>query len=168
MGVVIVKYTHPIARVLKIIKVRVGRGATFGVGVTASFVASLPAVGSRAPTLLCRGGWDCWVVATLSIPQGVCSLHHGCSHLMGASSYRFSHGMRQADQKHGKEKIVVRRNSWRKMLLELPHENTRFSVLHFHGEAEQFKIGLPLTLSKLPKQSFFQIVERLRKDVADI
>jgi hypothetical protein len=156
MGVVIVKYTHAIARVLKIIKVRVGRGATFGVGVTASFVASLPAVGSRASTSLCRGGCNCWVVPTLSIPRGVCSLHHGCSRLVGASSYRFLHGMRQADQKHGKEKIVVRRNSWRKMLPELPHENTKFSVLHFHGEAEQFKIGLPLTLSKLPSKVFIK------------
>ncbi len=31
------------------------KGATFGVGVTAPFVASLPAAGSGAPALLCRG-----------------------------------------------------------------------------------------------------------------
>jgi hypothetical protein len=53
MGVIIVKFTHAIARILKGIEVRVGRGATFGAGVTALFVASLPVVRSRAPTALC-------------------------------------------------------------------------------------------------------------------
>ncbi len=46
MGVIIVKFTHAIARVLKGIKVCAGRGATFGAGVTAPFVASLPAARS--------------------------------------------------------------------------------------------------------------------------
>jgi hypothetical protein len=53
MGIVIVKFTHAIARVLKGIEVRAGRGAAFGAGVTAQFVASLPAVRSRALTALC-------------------------------------------------------------------------------------------------------------------
>ncbi len=70
------------------------KGATFRSGVTTLFVASLPAVGSRAPTMLSWGGCDCRVVATSSIPQGVCSFHHSCSYPVGASSYRFSHGRR--------------------------------------------------------------------------
>ncbi len=37
------------------------REETFGAGVTAPFVASLPAARSRAPTSLCRGGCDCRV-----------------------------------------------------------------------------------------------------------
>jgi hypothetical protein len=55
-GVVIMKFTHAIARVLEGIKIRAGRGAAFGVGVTGPFVASLPVVRSRAPTLLSHGG----------------------------------------------------------------------------------------------------------------
>jgi hypothetical protein len=54
-----------------------GGGATFGAGVTAPFVASPPAVGSRAPTSLSRGSRDRRVVATSSILQDVCGLHHG-------------------------------------------------------------------------------------------
>jgi hypothetical protein len=80
--------------------------------------------------------WWYQLVAAPSIPQCICSLHHGCSHLVGASSYRFSHGRRQADQQHGKKKVIVWPNSWREMLLELPHENTGFEALHFHGEVE--------------------------------
>jgi hypothetical protein len=52
MGVVVVKFTDAIARVLKRIKIGVGRGASFGAGVAAPFVASLPAVRSRAPATL--------------------------------------------------------------------------------------------------------------------
>jgi hypothetical protein len=47
------------------------------------------------------------------------------------------------------------------MLFELSHENTGLEALHFHGKAKQFKIRLPLSLSKLSKQSIFQKVERL-------
>ncbi len=81
VGVIVVKFTDAIARVLEQIKVRAGRGASFRVGDAALFVTSLPVVGSSAPTVLRQGGCDCWVVAVSSIPQGVCSLHHGCSHL---------------------------------------------------------------------------------------
>jgi hypothetical protein len=35
-----------------------------------------------------------------------------------------------------KEKIIVRQNSEREMLLELPHENTGLEAQHFHGEAK--------------------------------
>jgi hypothetical protein len=68
MGIEVVKFTDAIARVLKPIKIGAGRGVTFGAGVAAFFVASLPAVGSRAPTTLSRGGCDCGVVAASSIP----------------------------------------------------------------------------------------------------
>jgi hypothetical protein len=94
VNVVIVKFTHAFARVLKGIKISV---ETFGAGVTTPFVASLPVVRSRAPILLSHGSRDCRVVATSSIPQGICSLHHGCSHLVVASSYRLMHGWRQAE-----------------------------------------------------------------------
>ncbi len=66
MGVV--KFTDAIARVLNRIKIGAGRGATFGAGIATPFVASLPAVGSRAPTTLSRGGCNCRVVAAPSIP----------------------------------------------------------------------------------------------------
>ncbi len=68
MGIVVVKFTDAIARVLKRMKVGAGRGVTFGAGFAAPFVASLPVVGSRAPTMLGQGGCDCRVVAAPSIP----------------------------------------------------------------------------------------------------
>jgi hypothetical protein len=42
------------------------------------------------------------------------------------------------------------------MLFVLSHENTGHKALHFHGKAKQFKLGLPLALSKLSKQSIFK------------
>jgi hypothetical protein len=45
-------------------------------------------------------------VATLSIPQGVCSLHHGCSRLVVASSYRLTHGWRQANKELARNRSV--------------------------------------------------------------
>ncbi len=87
IGVVIVKFAHAIARVLKRMKIRAGGGATFGAGVTAPFVASPPVAGSRTPTSLSSGGRDRRVVATLSIPQGMRGLHHGRSCRVVASSY---------------------------------------------------------------------------------
>jgi hypothetical protein len=33
--------------------------------------------------------------------------------------------------------------------------------LHVHGEPKQFEIRLPLALSKLPEQNFFQKIERM-------
>jgi hypothetical protein len=67
-----------------------GGGTTFRAGVTAPFVASLPAAGSGAPASLYRGGCECRVMAAPSVPKGICSLHHGCSHSVGVSSYCFS------------------------------------------------------------------------------
>ncbi len=96
--IVIVKFIHAFARVLKGVEVRAGRGATFGTGVAAPFVASLPAVRSRAPTSLSRGGHNC---SRLEHPTGRRSLHHGCGSLVVASSYHLSHGRWQANKKHG-------------------------------------------------------------------
>ncbi len=62
------KFAHAIARVLEGVEIWAGRGATFGTGVTAPFVASLPPVGSGAPASLCRGSCDRGIVAALSIP----------------------------------------------------------------------------------------------------
>ncbi len=87
MGLVVVKFADAIARVLEQIEVWAGGGATFGVGVTAPFVASPPVVKSRAPTSLSRGGRDLRIVATSSIPQGIRSLHHGRGCRVVASSY---------------------------------------------------------------------------------
>jgi hypothetical protein len=42
VGVVVVKLTHAIARVVKRIEVRSGRRATFGMGIAAPFVTLLP------------------------------------------------------------------------------------------------------------------------------
>jgi hypothetical protein len=106
IDVVVVKFTHAIARVLKRMKIWAGSRRLLGAGVTASFVASLPAAGSGYPASLCRGSCDCWVVAPPSIPEGVRSLHHGCSRFMGASSYCLSHGRWKANQKHCKKKVV--------------------------------------------------------------
>jgi hypothetical protein len=52
VGIAIVKFTYAIARVLKRIEIRAGRGVTFRMGIAALFVASLSAVRSRAPTAL--------------------------------------------------------------------------------------------------------------------
>jgi hypothetical protein len=54
------------------------------------------------------------------------------------------------------------------MLFELPHENAGLEALHFHGEAEQFKIRLPFALSELPKQSIFQAIKRFIRIIPDI
>jgi hypothetical protein len=107
MGVVVVKFTDGIARVLKGIEIWAGGGATFGVGVTAPFVASPPVVGSRAPTSLSCGGRDPRIVAASSIPQGIRGLHHGRGCRVVASSYCLTHGRGKANKEHGQEKIIV-------------------------------------------------------------
>jgi hypothetical protein len=47
------------------------------------------------------------------------------------------------------------------MQFEFPHENAGLEPLHFHGETKQVKVRLPLALSKLSKQNFFQLIEGL-------
>ncbi len=100
VGVVIVKFAHAIARVLERVEIGAGKGVTFGMGVAIPFVASLPTCGSSAHMSLSHGSRDCGVVATSSIPQGVCCFHHGRGCLVVASSYRFSHGRWQDNKKH--------------------------------------------------------------------
>jgi hypothetical protein len=139
-GVVVVKFADAMARVLERIEIWTGGGATFGAGVTAPFVASPPAVRSRVPTSLSRGGHNRRIVAAVSIPQGIRS-----------SSYWFTHWRGKTNKEHGQKKIIVRRSTGWKMLFQLPHENAGLETLHFHGEAQQLKIGLPLALSKLSK-----------------
>jgi hypothetical protein len=160
-GIVIVRFTLAIARVLKRIEVLAGRGAAFGMDVAVPFVSLLPAVRSREPTSLSHVGRDRRVVATSSIPQGICSLHQGCGHLVVEGSYRFTHGRWQADKKHCQEEICVWGNARRQVLFELSCENTGLEALDFHREAKQFKVGLPFSLSKLSKQSIFQTVKRV-------
>ncbi len=46
VGVVIGKFTHAIARVVKRIEIRVGRRATFGMGIATSFVVFFPLAGA--------------------------------------------------------------------------------------------------------------------------
>jgi hypothetical protein len=147
VGVVIVKFAHAIARVVKGIETRLERAVAFGTPVAAPFIASLPSGKSRAPILLIRGGCDRRVVAASSIPQGVRGLHHGRDCLVVASAYCFSHGRQQANEKHSQKEVCVWRYSWREMLFEFPHENAGLEALHFHGETKQFKVRLPLALS---------------------
>jgi hypothetical protein len=54
------------------------------------------------------------------------------------------------------------------MLFQLPRENAGLEALHYHGEAQQLKIGLPLALSKLSKQSILQLNERLIRVIANV
>jgi hypothetical protein len=54
------------------------------------------------------------------------------------------------------------------MLFELSHENDGINALHFHGKAKQFKVRLPLDLSKLSKQIIFQKVELVSGVVTDV
>jgi hypothetical protein len=46
VDLVVVKFTHTIARVVKLIEIKMGRRATFETGVAAPFVALLPVFGS--------------------------------------------------------------------------------------------------------------------------
>jgi hypothetical protein len=156
IGVIIVKLAHAIGRVLKSMEGRAGRWATFGTGIAVSFVAHLPASGSRAPTSVSHGGRDCRVLAALSIPQGNRGSNYVRGCLVVSCAYHFSHGGQQANEKHGQEKICVWRNSRREVLFEFPHENAGLEALHVHGEPKQFKIRLPLALSKLLSKTSFK------------
>jgi hypothetical protein len=54
-------------------------------------------------------------------------------------------------------------------VFKFAHENAGLEALHHHhGELKQLKIGLPLALSELPKQNFFQMITRVIWFVADI
>jgi hypothetical protein len=107
-------------------------------------------------------------MAVSSIPQGIRGSNRVRGCLVVSCAYCFSHGGRQTNEKHGHEEICVWRNSRRQVFLELPHENAGFEALHVQGEPKQFKIRLPLALSKLPEQNGFQDIERMIRIVADI
>ncbi len=83
-----------------------GKGVAFGMANAAPFVSSLPAGKSRAPISLSRGGCDRRVVAASSIQQGVRGLHHGCSCLVVASTYCFSHGRQQVKRNIARQRSV--------------------------------------------------------------
>ncbi len=155
------KLAHATGRVLKSVKSRAGRRATFGTGVAVPFVTRLLASGSRAPTSVSRGSRNHRVVAASSIPQGVCSSNRVHSCLVISCAYRFSHGGRQGNEKHCHEKICVWRNSRRQVLFEFPRENAGLEALHVHGEPKQLEVRLPLALSKLPEQNSFQKIKRM-------
>jgi hypothetical protein len=72
------------------------------------------------------------------------------------------------NEKHCQEKICVWRHSRRQVLFEFPNENAGLEALHVHREPKQFKIRVPLALSKLPEQNFFRKIERMIRIVADI
>ncbi len=101
VGVTIVKFAHAIGRVLERVESGAGRWATFGTGVAVPFVIYLPAGGSGAPTSVSRGGRDRGVVAALSVPQGVRGSNRVRGSLVVSCAYRFYHGRRQANEKHG-------------------------------------------------------------------
>ncbi len=93
VGVVILKFTHAIARVLERIEVWAGRGATFNAslleaGLLLHCVEAAMTVGSWPPRASHRASAAFTTAA--------------------AVSYRFSHGRRKADQKHRKKKVIVR------------------------------------------------------------
>jgi hypothetical protein len=109
VGIVIMKLTHAIARVLKGIEIRAWWGATFGAGDMVLFVASLPVVRSRAPSSLSLGGRDHSAVAASSIPQGICSLHHGCSCLVVAPTVSRMDGGRRTRKRPEKDHCQEKR-----------------------------------------------------------
>jgi hypothetical protein len=95
-------------RGFKFVKGRWGRRRTFRLGATAPLVTLFAFSRSWAPATPGRGSSNREVVAAMGTPQCVRGSHHCRSHFLAASAYRFSHGRQQPDQKHGKEKIIVR------------------------------------------------------------
>jgi hypothetical protein len=97
-----------------------------------------------------------WVVAAPSIPQGVRGSNHSHGCLVVSGTNRFSHERLQSNKKHCEKKIIVWADTLRKMLLMLPHEDTRLEALHLHDESEQLKIGLSFALPNCPSQTSFK------------
>ncbi len=86
-------------------------------------------------------GHDLGVVASSSVPQGVRCFHNSAAVLwLPVPTVSLMEGGRRM------------RNIAKKMSV---------SALHFHRETMQVKVSLPLSLSKLSKQNFFQLIERL-------
>jgi thioredoxin reductase len=110
------------------------------------------------------GGGNRRVVAAMS----VCGSNHRRSCYVVSSTYRFSHGRWQSDQKHGKKKIVVGVDSMRAELLKFALENARLEAIHALGESHQFKIGLLFAFVKFPPQNGFEIIKKLLRVIACI
>ncbi len=126
-----------------------------GMGIAVPSVVLPPASRSWASAALGSGGHDRGIMATSSIPQGLRSSNHSHGCLVVSGTNCFSHGRRQANQKHCQRKIVVQADTMRKMRLELPHEDAGLEALHLHGESKKLKIGLPYALSELPKHKTY-------------
>ncbi len=94
VAVKVVMPTDAIVWMLERKKIRARGRTTFGKGVAVPFVVLPPASRSWASAALDHSGCDFGVVATLSIPQGVCGSNHihGC--LVVSGTNRFSHGRR--------------------------------------------------------------------------
>jgi hypothetical protein len=78
-----------------------GRWGGFWNGCCHSFCCPTSCYEELCSYLLSHGSRACSVVAASSNPQGIRGLHHGYGCLVVASSYRFSHGRRQANEEHG-------------------------------------------------------------------
>ncbi len=97
------------------------RNKTFGRGVAGPFVILLPASRSWASAVLGHGGGNRGAVAASSIPQGIRGSNHSHGCLVVSGAYHLPHGRRQANQKHCKEKVIVRADIMGKVLLGFPH-----------------------------------------------
>ncbi len=56
----------------------------------------------------------------------------------------------------------------REELFQVAHENAGLDAIHSQGHTQQFKIGLPLTLAKLPQQNSLEITRTVIRLVAGI
>jgi hypothetical protein len=90
--------------------------------------------------------------AVLWLPALTVSLMEGCKRMRNIAKKRSMSGLNPGG-----------RCCW-----EFPHENAGLEALHFHEEMKQVEVRLLLTLSKLSKQNFFQLIEGLIRIIADI
>ncbi len=100
VAVKVVKLTHAIAWILEREKIRAGGRTTFETCVAVPSDVLPPTSRSCASAVLGHGGRNHGVVATWSIPQGIRSSNHSHGCLVVSGTDRFSHGRRQANQKH--------------------------------------------------------------------
>ncbi len=152
IGIVIVKFTHAIARILKWMKIWGGRGLTFGAGITT--LLSLLFLLLGAGLLLCcveaavtAGSWP---------PQ---ASHRASAAFTMAAAVLWAPAPTVSLIDDGRWiKSIARKRS---LSVDTPggrcsHVNTGLEALHFHEKAKQFKVTLPLALAKLSKQSIFR------------
>ncbi len=159
VGVVIVKFTRAIAiaRVLIRVNVRAGRGATFGAGVTALFVAYLPVVRSRAPTSLSRGG------ATIGLWPLRVSHRVSAAFTMAAAilwlpapTTSCMEGGRQI-RNMARNKSLSGETPGGRCCLSFPMRTLGLRPCISMGrQAKQFKIGLPFAFPNCPSKASFK------------